>query len=213
MAATHYDVYEVAFLAGGPRRAVDTAVVALVESGRLHVSPLSGELSVVRHRRWHSVEAAVLEVVGQPGEWSIETVRRRVESDERIRSLGDRLERDGLLASSASRARMRTRRWRLLSLTAEGRRTLRQLQTDPPHDRVAGETSAMAVALGGTRRMTDRGARATVFEPTRRQRAGSRVGAPHEWAIGCGPSFGVGAVGGFGGFGDLGDGAGNGGSC
>jgi len=211
--ATDYDVYEVAFLAGGPRRAVDTAVVALIESGRVHVSRLSGELSVVRHRRWHSVEAAVLDVVGQPGEWSIDTVRRRLESDERIRSLGQRLERDGLLTTSAARPRIRIRQWRLLSLTGEGRRTLRQLQTDPPPDRVAGETSAMAVALGGTRRMADRGARATVFEPAGRQRARGRLGAPHEYAIGCPASHGLGAVGGFGGLGGGDVGAFGGGFC
>ena len=94
--ATDYDVYEVAFLAGGPRRAVDTAVVALVESGRVRVTPLSGELSIVEHRRRHSLEAAVLDAVGRPGQCSIDTLRWRLESDERLLSLGQRLERDGL---------------------------------------------------------------------------------------------------------------------
>ncbi len=57
------DVYEVAFLAGGAVRAVEAAVVALVESGRLRVrSP--GELAVVSLVRRHPVEAAVLDAFG-----------------------------------------------------------------------------------------------------------------------------------------------------
>ena len=47
--AVDYDLYEVAYLAGGPRRAVDAAAVALVESGRVTRRPL--ERSAVGRRR------------------------------------------------------------------------------------------------------------------------------------------------------------------
>jgi len=208
--ATDYDVYEVAFLAGGPRRAVDTALVALVESGRVRVTPLTGELSVVEHRRRHPVEAAVLDAVGVRGKWSIDTVRWRLESDERIGSLGRRLERDGLLSPAGSRSGFRRRHWELLSLTGEGRRTLRHLRSDPPPDRVAGETSAMAVALAGTGRMADRDVHATLFEPPRPRRAWAGVGARPRYDGPYSPMS-VGWFGGDGGGGFCGDGGGGGG--
>ena len=214
--ATDYDVYEVAFLAGGPRRAVDTAVVALVESGRIRVTPLSGELSVVEHRRRHSLEAAVLDAVGRRGQWSIDTVRWRLESDERIGSLGQRLERDGLLSPAGSRSELRRRHWELLTLTGEGRRTLRHLRSDPPPDRVAGETSAMAVALAGTGRMADRDVHATLFEPPRPRRAWGAFGTRPRYDGPYSPMsvgwFGGGGDGG-GGFCGDGGGGGDGGGC
>ena len=211
--AIDYDVYEVAFLAGGPRRAVDTAVVALVESGRVRVTPLSGELSVVEDRRRHSLEAAVLDAVGRRrGLCSIDTLRWRLESDERLLSLGQRLERDGLLSPAGSRSSIRRRHWQLLSLTGEGRRTLRHLRSDPPPDRVAGETGAMTVALAGTGQMADRGVRTALFEPPRPRRAGGLFGPPDRYAGPYSPTS-VGWFGGGGG-GFCGDGGGgDGGGC
>ncbi len=58
------DLYGVAYLAGGPRRAVEAAVVALIEDGRLRVTPATAELHVVDPRRRHPVEAAVLDAAG-----------------------------------------------------------------------------------------------------------------------------------------------------
>jgi hypothetical protein len=211
--ATDYDVYEVAFLAGGPRRAVDTAVVALVESGRIRVTPLSGELSVIEHRRRHYLEAAVLDAVGRRGQWSIDTVRWRLESDERLHALAERLERDGLLSPAGSRSSIRRRHWQLLSLTGEGRRTLRHLRSDPPPDRVAGETGAMAVALAGTSRMADRDVHAALFEPPPRHARG-RFGSRPRYDGPYSPTS-VGWFGGDGGgfCGDGGGGGGDGGGC
>jgi hypothetical protein len=214
---TDYDVYEVAFLAGGPRRAVDTALVALVESGRLRVTPLSGELSVVEHRRRHPVEAAVLDAVGVRRSWSVDTVRWRLESDERIGSLGRRLERDGLVSPAGAGSSFRRRHWELLALTGEGRRTLRHLRSDPPRDRVAGETAAMEVALTGTGQMGDRDIHAALFAPPRTRRAWGPARPPDRYATGYGPAS-VGWVGGVGGVGFCGDGGGgcgggDGGGC
>jgi len=212
--ATDYDVYEVAFLAGGPRRAVDTALVALLESGRVRVTPLTGQLSVVEHRRRHPLEAAVLDAIGVRGSWSIDTVRWRLESDDRLLSLGRRLERDGLLSAPGSSSSLRRRHWQLLSLTGEGRRTLRHLRSDPPPDRVAGETDAMAVALAGTGQMSDRDVQHTVFEPPRPRRARGLFGPPDRYATGGSTSVGwFGGDGGGGGFCGDGGGGGDGGGC
>ncbi|TFV90538.1 TIGR04222 domain-containing membrane protein [Blastococcus sp. CT_GayMR16] len=217
--AADYDLYEIAYLAGGPRRAVDTAVVALVESGCLRVTPHSGGLTVVEHRRRHSLEAAVLDAVGLRGNRSIDTVRWRLQDDERLHAVGQRLERDGL---ARGRTPMRLRHWHLLALTGEGRRTLRHLRSDPPTDRVAGETGALVVALSGPERMADADVRAAVFEPPRPAR--SRWSAPRDrYAAGYSPhshgwSGGAADSGGFGGFGggfcgDGGSGGGDGGGC
>ncbi|MEX5720016.1 TIGR04222 domain-containing membrane protein, partial [Geodermatophilus maliterrae] len=81
------DVYEVAFLAGGATRSVETAVVALVESGRVRVrSP--GELTVVSPARQHPVEAAVLDALGPRGHRSVETACWRAADDPRLLELG-----------------------------------------------------------------------------------------------------------------------------
>jgi uncharacterized protein (TIGR04222 family) len=61
------DLYEIAYLAGGPRRVVETAVVALVENGRLRVDRATGRLHVVDASRRHPVEAVVLDAVGPRG--------------------------------------------------------------------------------------------------------------------------------------------------
>ena len=67
------DLYEAAFLAGGVDRVVDTAVVALLESGRVRAQR-SGELTVVNPTRRSEVEAAVLDAIGTrdgaPSGWS-----------------------------------------------------------------------------------------------------------------------------------------------
>ena len=55
---------------------VDTAVVALVRSGRVRVhSP--GQLATADLSRRHPVDAAVLDVVGPRGHRSVDTIRWR----------------------------------------------------------------------------------------------------------------------------------------
>ncbi len=50
------DAYEAAYLAGGLDRVVDTALVALVETGRVRVQR-TGELSMVEDAPGHQIEA------------------------------------------------------------------------------------------------------------------------------------------------------------
>jgi hypothetical protein len=154
------DVYDIAFLAGGPARAVDTALVALVESGRVRVhSP--GQLAVAELARRHPVEAAVLDAVGPHGHRSVETIRWRLTDDERLLDLGRRLSDDGLLRNRRVRGRGDRSPW---TTTGAGRRALRRMTATPPTDTVAGGTSALRVALSGRGSMPDGTLRAAVFE-------------------------------------------------
>ncbi len=100
MTAPPLDLYEIAYLAGGPDRVVDTALVALVESGRVRVHA-PGELAVVEPGRQHPVEAAVMDAVGTRGHRSVDTVRWRLADDERIAGLGRSLAAAGLLRRPA----------------------------------------------------------------------------------------------------------------
>jgi len=77
------DVYDIAYLAAGPDRVVDTALVALVETGRVRVQP-PGQLAVAELARRHPVEAAVLDAVGTRGHRSVDVVRWRLLSGGRL---------------------------------------------------------------------------------------------------------------------------------
>jgi hypothetical protein len=154
------DVYDIAFLAGGPARVVDAALVALVEAGRVRVhSP--GELAVAELARRHPVEAAVLDAVGPQGHRSVETIRWRLTDDERLLDLGRRLSADGLLRGRRVRRRGDVSPW---TTTHAGQRMLRRMTSTPPPDTVAGGTSALRVALHGREALPDSALRAAIFE-------------------------------------------------
>jgi hypothetical protein len=158
------DVYEIACLAGGPARMVDAALVALVESGRVKVTN-PGELATVSLARRHPVEAAVLDAVGPTGHRSVETVRWRLTTDDRILDVPRHLRDLGLLGAAATALpAARRSRWRLVP-TYAGRHLLHELLDAPPADDVAGGTSAMTVALCGREHMPDRALSAAIFEP------------------------------------------------
>jgi hypothetical protein len=155
------DVYDLAVLAGGLPRLVDTVVVALVESGRIRVhSP--GELSAAVPSRRHPVEAAVLDAVGTRGHRSVDTICWRLVGDQRLAQVVEQLRADGLLR--------RTIPSRLIpgrpahTLTAAGRRTVRQLTDRPPINPVADGGSAVLVAVHGRDAMPDARLRAEIFE-------------------------------------------------
>lgn len=221
--ATDLDVYEVAYLAGGPHRAVEAAVAALAGSGHLTVDLSTGHLSAAGVHRRHWLEAAVSEGVAQRDWRSVQTLRWRVALDARLTEVGRRLEGAGLLRRSAPGSR-RARTWQLLALTGAGRRALRALRAQPPVDRVAAGTDAMAVALRGPGAMSDTSLRRGLFSPpppgpvasgrpSRRERHDARLGlststaAATFWIAGSES----GASGGWGGgFGDGGGGGGGG---
>jgi hypothetical protein len=151
------DLYEIAFLAGGADRVVDTALVALVESGRVCVHA-PGELAVAEPARRNPVEAAVLDAVGTHGHRSIDTIRWRLADDDRIAARGRSLADSGLLQ------RPRFARRASWSPTPAGRQLLARLAAQPPTDHALDGGSALTVALGGREAMTDAELRASIFE-------------------------------------------------
>ena len=163
MTASSLDVYEIAFLSGGPERVVDTAVVALVETGRVGV-PSPGQLVVVDPARRHPVEAAVLDAIGTRGHRSLDLVVWRLAGDDRIREVGRRLTTEGLLGR---RPTLRRHRAGPPARTAAGRRLLRELVEKPPVFSVHDGGSAVQVALHGPRGMKDERLRASIFDAPR----------------------------------------------
>ena len=158
-ASTRLDVYDIAFLAGGPDRVVDTALVALVRTGRVRIhSP--GHLATADISRRHPLEAAVLDAVGPIGHRSADTVRWRLLDDERLLDVGRRLRRAGLLGRTGAAVRVVRGDRRALAPTRAGRRTLRELREQPAR----GDAEVLRVALGGRAAMTDEKLRAGIFE-------------------------------------------------
>ena len=161
-AASDLDLYELAWLAGGPERVVDTALVALVRFGRVRAHP-PGRLATVGLTRRHPVEAAVLDAVGPSGYRSVDTIRWRVAADHRILDIGRGLWRDGLVTRSGLRAPLR--RDRALRIpTRAGRQALRQR-------RALGAVAQdeLTVALHGRDALPDRAMCASIFDRPRPQ--------------------------------------------
>ena len=158
------DLYEVAYLAGGPRRAVEAAVVALIEDGRLRVTRSTAELHVVDPRRRHAVEAAVLDAAGPRARRSIDGIAWRVRTDARLAALADGLRQAGLVTRRGGVDATAGRTWWAVGLTRAGRRALRDLRSDPAR---LGSSGALAVALGGPGAWADADLRAAVFAPPR----------------------------------------------
>jgi hypothetical protein len=159
VASPDLDLYDIAFLAGGPARVVDTAVVALLRTRRIRLhSP--GQLVTADLARRHPVEAAVLDAVGPTGHRCVDTIRWRVMDDDRLLDLERRLHRAGLLGRAAAIPRVLHADRRALAPTRAGRRTLAALRERP----AIGDPEAMRVALGGPEQMTDQRLRAEIFE-------------------------------------------------
>jgi hypothetical protein len=165
------DVYDIAYLAAGPDRVVDTALVALVETGRVRVQP-PGQLTVAELARRHPVEAAVLDAVGTRGHRSVDVVRWRLADDDRVFAIGRRLVAAGLLSRWVLGRR---RTGRLPVPTTAGRQVLRDLAADPPTDPASDGGTSVLVALHGRDRLSDELRRSLIFEsapvPTAKERA------------------------------------------
>ena len=201
------DVYDVAFLAGGPERVVETAIVVLVRRGCLRVhSP--GQLATAGLARWHSVEAAVLDAVGPKGRCSPSTVRWRLADDARLHDVGRRLREAGLVRRGVVG---RGAGGRALIPTRAGRKVLADVGELPG---VAAE--AVLVARTGRSGMTDTKLRADIFEPPDttpvipRSRRPSRREAAEAAAYRAGVHGVTGGAGMGGGFGGGFDGGGDG---
>ena len=173
------DVYDVAFLAGGPDRAVDAALTALVQTGRVRLHE-DGGLTVTDLRRRHPVEAAVLEALGPRLPRSAATVRFRAAGDRRLAEVRERLTVRRLLTRSGRR-------------TLPGHQTLRRLRAVPPRDAVAGGTEALRVALGGPQVLTDQALPAALARPERHRRGAAAHWEPRAeaaWTVTTATPFG-----------------------
>lgn len=153
------DVYALACLAGGLLRTVDTAVVVLLEDGRLTVTE-TGELTTVRLRYTHPLEAAVLDAVGRRVRRSAHTVRFRCVADERVTTFAEHLALAGLLRHPRRLPGLRHEQagW---TPTAAGERLVRKARLLPD----AG--TALRVALDGLDALPDQQLRRRVFEVPR----------------------------------------------
>ena len=210
------DVYELAYLASGPRRAVETAVISLLEAGMLRVNQWTGELMLVERRPCSDLEAAVLDVVGFRGHRLLGTVCWRLQADVRLTGIGQRLQADGLLSRGEGLESLRRRWWTALAVTGAGRRILRRRR----RELFSVGTDAARVALSGPAAMRDRAVYVALFDPLPSVPAPQRrLGGPAAASAGSYPHggdaaflAGGAAAGGFGGA-DCGGGGGDGGGC
>jgi hypothetical protein len=170
--APKLDLYQAAYLAGGRDRVVDTALVVLVSAGRVRVTA-PGELATVDLTRRHPVEAAVLDAIGPAGFRSVETIRWRLSTDQRLDDLVHGLQDDGLINRSRHRTTHPDRLPKLA--TRVGILVLEDLRhTHPPDD-------AWRVALDGLDALPDQQLRSSIFEqPPSRVTLETGARAPHQ---------------------------------
>ncbi|MEW2491343.1 TIGR04222 domain-containing membrane protein [Streptomyces sp. NPDC048411] len=105
-----HDLYEVAFLNGGPGRVVDTALAAMQTDGRLAVGG-PGIVSVQRPVAHDPVERAVLQEHAAAPSGALHALQNAVMRHPAVQEIGDGLAARGLLA--APEATVKWRRWGL----------------------------------------------------------------------------------------------------
>ncbi|MEU5979350.1 TIGR04222 domain-containing membrane protein [Streptomyces sp. NPDC047315] len=109
------DVYEAAFLSGGPLRVVDAALVELVADERVKLAE-PGIVSVVRAEARDAVEQAVLDAAESAPNGSLSALRHTAARSATIQSLGHRLAGQGLMVTP-TRDRRTLRIWALTQKT------------------------------------------------------------------------------------------------
>jgi hypothetical protein len=115
---TAVNLYEAAYLCGGPRRVALTAVVTMGQDGRIKISPARHRIVVTRDEASHPVERAVLDAAPWPG-MGLRFVLDVVAGSAAVHSAGDELRRRGLLGKHSH-------------LTAAGRELRDELQDTVP---------------------------------------------------------------------------------
>ncbi|MER5983553.1 TIGR04222 domain-containing membrane protein [Streptomyces sp. NPDC001787] len=106
-----HDLYEAAFLNGGPARVVDTALTGLHADGRLVIGG-PGIVAVQRPEARDPVERAVLQALAAAPNGALHTLREAVMRHPAVQEIGDGLAARGLLVSpQETRPR---RRWALI---------------------------------------------------------------------------------------------------
>ncbi|NDZ63358.1 TIGR04222 domain-containing membrane protein [Streptomyces cyaneofuscatus] len=108
---TVHDLYEAAFLNGGPARVTDTALTALYADGRVLIGG-PGIISVQRAHAQDPVERAVLQALSAAPSGALHAVREAVMHHPAVQEIGDGLAQRGLLVRPAESRPVR--RWALI---------------------------------------------------------------------------------------------------
>jgi hypothetical protein len=137
------DVYEVAYLCGGPHRVALAAVVAMAQDGRLKISRTRHRVQVVHRRAGPPAERAVLDAVPSSGK-VLGPLLDEVAHSATVRELAERLRRAGFIHTLAGHRH----------LSAAGRAARKEL-----------EDSEVGVAVLGTAGITNAGLRDIVETP------------------------------------------------
>lgn len=201
---------ELAYLAGGPVRCIDTAIVRLVEGGSVRASR-SGRLAVVSEDSTNDVETAVLRALGRGKATNCLHLRAELVSGAAVQILVAALVRQGTLRPShGSWLRRFSPR---AGATPAGLSMLRE-------HRLAGRSgasrsAALAVALGGPRALPDVDLRHAIFGTrATRGRSSGRGNRRMAGSAAMGGVFWSGdGVDGGGGWGSGGGSCGGGGGC
>jgi hypothetical protein len=93
------DVYEIAYLFGGPRRVAMAALVALHEDDQITISSARHRVEAVRRAPREPVETAALEAIPRWGK-VLRPALRAIADTAAVEDIGRRLRRDRLLPSS-----------------------------------------------------------------------------------------------------------------
>lgn len=96
--ALAHEVWETAFLAGGPGRVVDAAIAGMHEDGRLAVGG-PGVVTVRQAVAHDAVEAAVLDAIARTPGGGLAALRATAMRSPAVQAVGDRLAARGLLRS------------------------------------------------------------------------------------------------------------------
>ncbi|WP_415949040.1 TIGR04222 domain-containing membrane protein [Streptomyces sp. KLOTTS4A1] len=101
-AAPELNIYEAAFLSGGPDRVAALAMIAMARQRRLLLAH-TGWATVVDPDGRNDLERAVLGAIGPEGQSPIAPARHRAAGDEPVRRLADRLTAAGLAVPEDAR--------------------------------------------------------------------------------------------------------------
>jgi hypothetical protein len=112
------NLYEVAYLCGGPGRVALTAVVTMCQDRRVKISPARHRIVVIRDEASHPVERALLDAAPWPG-MGLGVVLHEVAGSAAVHTAGEELRRRGLLGKHSH-------------LTAAGRELRDQLEDKVP---------------------------------------------------------------------------------
>jgi hypothetical protein len=139
------DVYEIAYLCGGPQRVALAAVVAMAQDRRIAISRTRHRVQVVHRRADQPIERAVLDAVPQSGT-VLGAVLEHVAQSAAVGELIDGLRRGGLVGHHSLTGHPH--------LSAAGRQARRELEDSGakvPRDHRVAVLGASGIAEAGLR--------------------------------------------------------------